>query len=488
MKKVLIASSNPWSFAVAVEREVARMHGDAQVDMVNLYHLASRHSPHWRPFDRFAEAINRKIERFVRPVLSGRDITRKVEARLNRVPIPALPSRPEDLRGYCVGEARIGLAVLSSVTSVTTVQDPLSIDEYGSAFPKAWRSAHLSERMARAIEPLDYDTVYIFNGRHCYSRPFCDVLQRSSTVYRYEQGGSGNRYISSPVGVHRPSEVVGFIMSHDFDPAEGEEFYQARLRKAPGSTVDFFTFGQVAGSLPAGVEPGRAVTFYTSGADEMHAVSDAPGFGKFADQNEIAVTLASVVAQRGERLVVRFHPHLRYKHSSWKREWDFDRLREMGAILLPPDDSTDSYALLRASRCILTCGSTLGFEATYLGLPAADVGDWLGGELGAVARVLSPAEAAAFVTDPRVPAGAYDLAIRYGSYARRGGNPLSEYTAGSHPYFDRVDGRIVDPFRAAYHRLREPFLSGSNVVLPPGGKIMVEPSVTKALAKQMREA
>lgn len=488
MQRVLIASTNPWAFAVAVERAVARRHADAEVDLLKMYPLCSRYSPHWRRFDRFAEAINRKVERFVRPLISGHDITREIASRIEDSTLPEPPAHLAALRQYRVGQARIGLAVLSSVTSVTTVQDPISIDEYGPAFDKAWRSAHLSERIARVVKRLSYDATYIFNGRHCYSRPFCDVLEESTTVYRYEQGGAGNRYIIGPRGVHQPFEVARFILEHDFDPEEGNSFYSERLARAPGNPVAFFTASQVSGLLPEGVDQDRVVTFFTTSSDEMCAISDEPGYGEFANQNEIALALADACVDNGLKLVVRYHPHSRYKHESWKREWDFVELRSRGAILVEPTDPVDSYALVRASKAIVTCGSTVGFEAIYLGVPSAEVGNWAGGAIGSTTTILTREQLHDFVRVPRLNPNARKLALRYGSYARRGGELLPEYHVGSHPYCDRIDGRIVDPFRYAYHQIREPFSSASRVVLPPGGKIMVEPSVVKALAKQITSA
>lgn len=488
MRRVLIASSNPWAFAMAVERSLARKHADIHVDLVNLYNLSSRHSPHWRRFDRFAEAINRKIERFVRPMISGRDITNEIASQFDGSTFPTPPMDPSSLRDYRIGDACIGLAVLSSVTSVTTVQGAIKNDEYGFAFAKAWRSAHLSERIAHAVVPLGYEATYIFNGRHCYSRPFSDVLEQSAAVYRYEQGGAGNRYIIGAKGVHQPTEVARFIMKHDFNAEEGESFYRERLARTPGTPVAFFTASQISGLLPEGVEHDRTITFFTTSSDEMYAVSDRPGYGEFANQYDIALALADACREAQLKLVVRCHPHSHYKHESWKREWDFAELRSRGTIVVEPDDSVDSYALVRASRAVFTCGSTVGFEALYLGVPSAEVGEWAGGALGAMNRILTREQIGQFIDAPALRPNARELALRYGSYAKSGGKLLTEYQVGSHPYYDRIDGRIVDPFRCAYHRLREPFSSASRVVLPPGGKIMVEPSVVKALGKQMGSA
>ena len=76
--KVLIASANPWSFALAVERQMAREHASDTVDLLDLWSICSCYSPHWSRRDRLIERLNRKIARFMRPVINGREITADV--------------------------------------------------------------------------------------------------------------------------------------------------------------------------------------------------------------------------------------------------------------------------------------------------------------------------------------------------------------------------------------------------------------------------
>ena len=169
-ERILIASGNPWSFCMAVEREMARSHPGAQVDALNLFALCSRSSPHWRPRDKLIETLDRKFERFLLPAISGRNITNGI--RIDRGSVPPLPETYEELRAYEMDGAKVGLAVLSSVSSLTTIQFPSTLKEYGPVLEPAWRTAHLSLRIGQAVLSLGYDKVVIFNGRHCYSRPF----------------------------------------------------------------------------------------------------------------------------------------------------------------------------------------------------------------------------------------------------------------------------------------------------------------------------
>jgi hypothetical protein len=234
-KRVLIASCNPWSFCMAVERDFARSEAGSTVDAINLFGLCSRGSPHWRRRDKLIETLNRKIQRFVNPVINGREISREIQ--LADGDAPPLPRTYDELRSYELDGAKLGLAVLSSVTSLTTIQYPASLADYGPALEPAWRSAHRSLRIGEAVRAMGYDKIYIFNGRHCYSRPFCDVLDKGSEVVRYEQGSAGNRYISASGSVHHPVPLSAIIQAHDFDRSAAEAFYRGRMDRDAGTEV-----------------------------------------------------------------------------------------------------------------------------------------------------------------------------------------------------------------------------------------------------------
>ncbi len=248
-QRILIASVNPWAFCMAAEREFARIHAGDRVDAIDLFALCSRSSPHWRRRDKLIETVNRKIGRFVMPVIGGRNITGDIAAQGDR--FPPIPQDYAALRQYELDGAKVGLAVLSSATSLTTIQFPSRLEEFGPVLAGAWRSAHISQRIGHAVRALGYDKVIIFNGRHCYSRPFCDILEQNCEVIRYEQGSAGNRYISAPRSVHHPQSLKRLIEEQPLDPGrrrgllprtdgEGRDDRSRVLHRAP-------THGRAAG-------------------------------------------------------------------------------------------------------------------------------------------------------------------------------------------------------------------------------------------------
>lgn len=483
-RKVLIASANPWSFCMAVERNVARRNADAEVDAIDMFALVGRFSPNWRRQDVLIERANRKFRRFVAPVLSGRDISNSV--RLDHRAIPVPPTDVSRLREYRIGDARLGLGILSTVTSITSVQDPVSAAEYGPAFAKAWRSAHLSYQLGTAVRDMGYDEVHIFNGRHCYARPFCDLLDGTATVMRYEQGSTGDTYLEAPTSISRPETHAALIKAHPLHRELGETFYADRLKKAPGDPVNFYVARQVEGHLPEGLTGGDYVAFFSSSSDEMIAITDEAALGEFPTQYQAALTVAQAARAAGKRAVVRLHPHHMYKHASWRREWDFARLRDEGALVIAPEDACDTYALAGAAHCVFTCGSTVGFECSYRGIPNADVGNWVGGQLGAMHSVGNQAEVEAFIASPALPPGARDAALMYAAFWRSAGIPLPELDVGRHPYFATIDRRMVDPIRAGLQRVRQvrDRLAGRADTSAYSGRIVIDPHLEARVKQQ----
>lgn len=481
--KILIVSANPWSFCMAVERAFAQRFSASSPDFLNLFDLCAQWSPHWRRSDRAIERLDRKIPRFVKSVITGKDITPKIVVDWDAVPAP--PESIDDLSAFRVDGARIGIATLSSIVSLTTVHPARDYADFGDEFEMAWVTANISAQIGQQVAALGYDEVYLFNGRHCFSRPFCDLLIAAGTrVLRYEQGAKGNSYILSDKGVHRTDARAAMVRSTPFDAAAGEAFFESRLAKSTDDpaawSASFFTADQAAGRLPEGLDDARILSFFTTSADEFLFVSDKPSFGEFAGQMEAAVGVAEEARRCGATLVLRMHPHLQYKHESWRREWDFDRLRDLGVTIVPPGDEVDTYALVKRSQCVFTFGSMVGFEAAYLGIPCASFGDTLGNELGATVAISTADDIARMVEEPVIPDGARDAALRYASFVATAGAPLLNIDYGTHPDFARVDERIVDPIRYVARKIRTVF--DRNPMVPSNeGKLVMDPGLQRRI-------
>lgn len=72
------------------------------------------------------------------------------------------------------------------------------------------------------------------------------------------------------------------------------------------------------------------------------------------------------------RLFVRLHPNLRYKSSREQKRWRTfaERIGSEKIKFIFPEESTKTYSLLLQSDKVLTFGSTIGVEASWLRIPS----------------------------------------------------------------------------------------------------------------------
>jgi hypothetical protein len=450
----LIVSTNPWPLFIGVERLLAQGTKDIQtVDGLNALGLIIKLSkyPGWRWRGRIVERVTRKYERFVRPALTGQDITAKLTLSIRP---PTMPARIDELRCYRHPEtgARLGLAALSSALSITRISFADLTEEVGEPLVDAWRVAHYAHELACKIRGSQYDEIFVFNGRHCYVRPFCEVLSGESKIIRYESGALPGSYIVSDKSLHDPDAIAASIKAHLVNRQAGAEFFRQRSERRPGNDAHKFTSGQQAGFIPEFMSKSRGdtIVLFTSSTDEYLSITEELRYGPFFTQGDIAEELAKISRELGKRFVVRLHPNLRGAHKSWWREWNFDTLERFGAFIVRPEDPTDSYALMRNSAGIVTCGSTIGIEAAYAGIPSISVGRFLGSALGATLEATSIDDLRSFIGQPTHFSNQVEAAILYGSYYMTSGNIIPGFSPGASAEYARIEGKLVDPVCAFY--------------------------------------
>ena len=159
---------------------------------------------------------------------------------------------------------------------------------------------------------------------------------------------------------------------------------------------------------------------------------------------------------------------MQFKHKSWENEWNFKELEKYGVVTLMPNDHSDSYGLLFNARAIITCGSTIGIEAAYHGIPCIEVGDTISVALKCAAPGNSLHSIRSFINAPFILEGAKQQAIRYASYNL---NPdtvkvtLLSYTKDGCAIIDK---KLASPVRCLLGKIKKWLgLSRSLLVIPP---------------------
>lgn len=133
-----------------------------------------------------------------------------------------------------------------------------------------------------------------------------------------------------------------------------------------------------SGGASAGVMAGQApstgvITFFTSSPDESIGVFGDWDTGEWSDQTQAFVAAAGRLRALGYTTQIRIHPNLINK--SWREYrnaigvWD-----GVADRVILPTDAVDSYRLVRESDAVFVWSSTIGLEASAMGVPTYCLG------------------------------------------------------------------------------------------------------------------
>lgn len=423
----------------------------AIVDAFDTYpHIGSRVS-YLTNRDLAYEFFAAKFRRFVLPNINGQDLTDKVN--LSKVVVPTMPDLVGELRAATFHGAKVGLAALSLTATYTKIASRDLVSDYGPDLQRNWVVAHLATMAAKQID-YGYDEVYVFNGRTAVSRPFCDIFETRTRLVRFEVGGATDSFLLFNGSVHDPEVVAQHVLHHTPDLQAGSEFFKKNRARSLDAYSEKFSGAQRSGYLPDLIGDKKVVSMFSSSEDEYFAINDKASYGNFETQYDVAEMVALACQRRGDLFVVRLHPHLAIKHDHWKKVWDFEKLSSLGAYVLMPDDQADSYALIDASKLVISCGSTVGVEAAYSDLPSLMIGKYHATVLGICTSAQSAEDIERFLDDPMTLPGAREKAVLFASYARTSGLPIPSLTDGKSVTNGRIDGRLIDPARSFVNRLR----------------------------------
>ncbi|MBH9536914.1 hypothetical protein [Novosphingopyxis sp. YJ-S2-01] len=451
--RALLIFTNPFPLSVATLAQIGR-DLTAQgwtVDALNGFANLAENGPMYSSRDRLYERVSQKYSRFIRPAINGQDLSK--EMNRYQVDIPRLPASMADLRKARFLGSMVGLAALSSAASYTKIASRDDTADYGKPLLDSWVVAHKAAAAADRLRHR-YERVYLFNGRHAETRPFCDILEHDSEVIRYEAGAAENSYIHANGPFFDPYVFGRNIIEHEADFEAGRSYFDGNRARTKNSTAFTFIGDQTIGLLPENLSRDGLVTMFTSSEDEIFAVRDDPSFGEFPSQFDVALEVARQCHSLRRPMALRLHPHLAIKSDHWRRGWDFDQLQKFDVHIIEPTQPVDSYSLLDASEAVITCGSTIGIEAAYSGKPSLMIGQYQATVLGACPSAMSAKDIADFLADPKPLPDYEQKALWWASYFTVSGTKIPGLRDSTDPGRANLSGRSLDPARQILRYLR----------------------------------
>ncbi len=387
-----------------------------------------------------------------------------------RVTLPevdiAIPERfdsLEDLINYRFGTFQAGIGVASSLVSDTRNSRPDPAANRPAIVSMIRSAVSVYEFTKSVLNRGNFDRIYIFNGRFCNHRAVMDAASEFEIeVFFHERGANQYLYHVIPHMPHDLSRMQESIRNNwarnKSDPSARElaSSYFTDLRKGVVHGWLSYTGNQKKNLLPA-IDPSkRVISYFSSSEDEYVSVGDLIKFEGWKTQLEAVNDLIDICKQDPDILLfIRLHPHKRDKSAADQQRW-LSLAKHENVTVVSFDSDVDTYALIERSEIVVTAGSTVGLEATFMGRPSITVGPSAYSELGATYQPHSRAELESLIASKPSPLPVEGV-LAYGHYMITFGTKFKFYEPESlfKGKFLGVDLHDLPPARQRWLKIRQ---------------------------------
>ena len=384
----------------------------------------------------------------------------------------------DDLKNLSYKGAPLGRGVASSLISRTGDPEPNPrafrdlISRYLGASALVFEASYLLIRHHRP------KTVLVFNGRFACVQPIVEAAKQLQVgCLFHERGATFERYeiFDKPVDdiVYARQCIRNAWDRAGTDRGElGRSFFYRR-RNGDGIGWTSYTDGQERGLvLPRGAS--RRLVYFSSSDDEYAACGDLVEHPLFDSQKHAVHFLIDWVGRQTEiELVIRVHPNVQ-ERSVRERGW-WNSLTGANIRLESSAARTDSYALAESADTVLTYGSTMGVEASFLGKPVILLGDSAYRGFGCVYEPKTLDNLQALLAQAALPPMPQETCIPLGYYGLTFGREYRRYQPSDffHGLFMGVDlaeePELLRRFRMspagrAVKKILKPHLFGYGVI------------------------
>lgn len=269
----------------------------------------------------------------------------------------------------------IGKGIASSFISLTRdfeVENPKYKSQLNQLYETAISAYELLKTALKQIKPQE---VYLFNGRFAESHVLIELCKKASITYFTHEAASTGHYLlfknSLPHSIQYRKEVMASTWEKEQAIVRENiaiDFYEKK-RNGTFKEAYMHTQNQQKYLLPVEWNPSKKnVVIFNSSEDEMKVIEEWK-HNLYRSQNEAIEKICShYLPNEDIHFTLRIHPNLGKVDNQQSRElndFDFNNL-----TIIKANDVIDSYALIEHADLVLSFGSTIGIEATYLKKPS----------------------------------------------------------------------------------------------------------------------
>lgn len=298
----------------------------------------------------------------------------------------------EDLRKIDYKGINIGNAAHSS--AITTFRD----HKYDLNKRKNFiiESLKNSVKKINVLEKIRPNHVYSFNGRVSYYNTIVKYAEFSKIEYSiFEISAKKNNYVKIDNQLLHSVKSYTSQIEHVWKKSkiplkekeiQAEHFFNLNSGRAKNADYQITIFSRDKQTKNKKFEKlktsgKKIISIFNASRNEFECVEGWNDKAFFDDDENLIDKICKYFIKNKEFLfVLRVHPNLKFLKNTQNK--NIKKLNSnKNLLIIYPNEEISSYEIMRLSETIITFGSTIGVEATYMGKKSISIGDSLYREL-----------------------------------------------------------------------------------------------------------
>lgn len=341
----------------------------------------------------------------------------------------------DDVENIRYKNLEIGRGIASSYIS-TRRNYEFNTEDVAFIQEMAIMCANVVENMESRISEFHPDQVILFNGRFAENNAVIEVCQKHGIAYyTFERSSAEGKYRllknALPHSIsYAHQEIQGlWEKANPETRAEiGRQWFENRL-KGGEELLQKFLAKQKKGTLPEGFDPKKQnIGIFVNSEDEFKLIKEYQ-FDGYRNQNEAIHKILSHFENNQDLFFyLRVHPHLRNIDSAQVRE--INEMNYSNVLIIHADEEIDTYELVRNCNRIVTFGSTVGIESTFLGKPSILFGNSFYRGINSVYTPQTYQELYDLIANKDLEPKPQENTLPYGFYQNTVGYPFTRFEEG----------------------------------------------------------
>jgi hypothetical protein len=300
------------------------------------------------------------------------NLTEEDKIRINQT--PKVFSNVTELKKLKVEEYEIGYSIASSIISYYRDPNPKLEQKWVERYIIGCLGVYFS--MINYLKENPTDIVYAFNGRLSHTKAVLHACKKMNVKCMFHERGNSLPFYSlfENTGIHDLTNTRRLMIEawENADPVErttkASQWFETRIGGKMENWYSFLENQKI--ELPNNWDASkRNVLICNSSEDELASLNDEWKNPLYVNQTEgILKIIEDSIDIENIHIYLRIHPHL--------AKVDNEDLRKLLSVtsphltIIPATSLISTYFLVKHASQVITFGSTIGMEATYLGKPS----------------------------------------------------------------------------------------------------------------------